>query len=89
MIEHIVWYMYYSFFLIELCINNLLYLFATVRLGGLMSHIDTIRRCRRILMIACGTSYHSALAVSMSTLLNKMPCLAASVTQLVLIPPYM
>ena len=29
-----------------------------------MSHIDTIRRCRRILMIACGTSYHSALAVS-------------------------
>lgn len=33
-----------------------------VRLGGLMSHIDTIRRCRRILMIACGTSYHSALA---------------------------
>ncbi|KAL9979022.1 hypothetical protein ACROYT_G016614 [Oculina patagonica] len=34
----------------------------SVRLGGLMSHIDTIRRCRRILMIACGTSYHSALA---------------------------
>ncbi|XP_068722163.1 glutamine--fructose-6-phosphate aminotransferase [isomerizing] 1-like [Montipora capricornis] len=33
-----------------------------VRLGGLMSHIDTIRRCRRILMIACGTSYHSAIA---------------------------
>ena len=37
--------------------------FLTVRLGGLMSHIDTIRRCRRILMIACGTSYHSAIAV--------------------------
>lgn len=35
-----------------------------MRLGGLMSHIHTIRRCRRILMIACGTSYHSALAVS-------------------------
>ncbi|XP_020607592.1 glutamine--fructose-6-phosphate aminotransferase [isomerizing] 1-like isoform X2 [Orbicella faveolata] len=34
----------------------------SVRLGGLMSHIDTIRRCRRILMIACGTSFHSALA---------------------------
>lgn len=34
----------------------------SVRLGGLMSHIHTIRRCRRILMIACGTSYHSALA---------------------------
>ena len=42
---------------------NLSVIFA-VRLGGLMSHIDTIRRCRRILMIACGTSYHSALAVS-------------------------
>ena len=36
-----------------------------------MSHIDTIRRCRRILMIACGTSYHSALAVSTSTLLKQ------------------
>lgn len=34
----------------------------SVRLGGFMSHMDTIRRCRRILMIACGTSYHSALA---------------------------
>ena len=42
-----------------------------MRLGGLMSHIDTIRRCRRILMIACGTSYHSALAVSVSTLLEQ------------------
>lgn len=49
----------------------LLIFIVTVRLGGLMSHIDTIRRCRRILMIACGTSYHSALAVSMSTLLEQ------------------
>ena len=35
-----------------------------VVLGGLMDHIDEIRRCRRIIIIACGTSYHSAIAVS-------------------------
>ncbi|EGZ77087.1 glucosamine-fructose-6-phosphate aminotransferase [Neurospora tetrasperma FGSC 2509] len=35
----------------------------TVTLGGLRSYIDTIRRCRRIIFIACGTSYHSCMAV--------------------------
>lgn len=34
----------------------------TVKLGGLRSWLTTIRRCRRIIMIACGTSYHSCLA---------------------------
>ncbi|KAF5103170.1 hypothetical protein DV451_001613 [Geotrichum candidum] len=34
----------------------------TVQLGGLRSWLTTIRRCRRIIMIACGTSYHSCLA---------------------------
>ncbi|ABN66236.1 glucoseamine-6- phosphate synthase [Scheffersomyces stipitis CBS 6054] len=34
----------------------------TITLGGLKSFLPTIRRCRRILMIACGTSYHSCLA---------------------------
>ncbi|CEP21182.1 GFA1 [Cyberlindnera jadinii] len=34
----------------------------TVTLGGLKSWLPTIRRCRRIIMIACGTSYHSCLA---------------------------
>ncbi|ODV58462.1 glutamine--fructose-6-phosphate transaminase (isomerizing) GFA1 [Ascoidea rubescens DSM 1968] len=34
----------------------------TVKLGGVKSWISTIRRCRRIIMIACGTSYHSCLA---------------------------
>ncbi|WP_411023630.1 SIS domain-containing protein, partial [Salmonella sp. s51228] len=34
----------------------------TVRLGGLLEHISSIRKCRRLLFIACGTSYHSALA---------------------------
>ncbi len=36
-----------------------------VVLGGLNSHISVIRRCRRLIFIACGTSYHSALAVSL------------------------
>ncbi|PWN23351.1 putative GFA1-glucosamine--fructose-6-phosphate transaminase [Microstroma glucosiphilum] len=34
----------------------------TVKLGGLSAYLNTIRRCRRIVFIACGTSYHSALA---------------------------
>lgn len=33
-----------------------------IQLGGLRSSLTTIRRCRRIIMIACGTSYHSCLA---------------------------
>ncbi|BFZ62781.1 glutamine--fructose-6-phosphate transaminase (isomerizing) [Saitoella coloradoensis] len=33
-----------------------------VRLGGLAAYMSTIRRCRRIIFIACGTSYHSCLA---------------------------
>merc|ERR1711976_34929 len=33
-----------------------------VTLGGLTDHLEDIRRCRRIIMIACGTSYHSAVA---------------------------
>ena len=33
-----------------------------VTLGGLIDHLEDIRRCRRIIMIACGTSYHSAIA---------------------------
>lgn len=33
-----------------------------VVLGGLMDHVRSIRRSRRIVMIACGTSYHSCIA---------------------------
>ncbi|XP_031562433.1 glutamine--fructose-6-phosphate aminotransferase [isomerizing] 2-like isoform X2 [Actinia tenebrosa] len=33
-----------------------------VLLGGLKSYMSTIRRCRRIMLIACGTSFHSAVA---------------------------
>jgi glutamine---fructose-6-phosphate transaminase (isomerizing) len=34
-----------------------------VTLGGLRQYITTIRRCRRIIFIACGTSFHSCMAV--------------------------
>ncbi|KAI9355731.1 hypothetical protein DFJ73DRAFT_623480 [Zopfochytrium polystomum] len=33
-----------------------------VSLGGLRAYLATIRRCRRIVFTACGTSYHSCLA---------------------------
>ena len=35
-----------------------------VTLGGLKAYLATIRRCRRIVFCACGTSYHSCVAVS-------------------------
>ncbi|KAF1987672.1 glucosamine-fructose-6-phosphate aminotransferase [Aulographum hederae CBS 113979] len=34
-----------------------------VMLGGLRQYMTTIRRCRRLIFIACGTSYHSCMAV--------------------------
>ncbi|KAI5480454.1 glutamine-fructose-6-phosphate transaminase [Pseudohyphozyma bogoriensis] len=33
-----------------------------ITLGGLKAYLKTIRRCRRIVFVACGTSYHSCLA---------------------------
>merc|ERR1711963_1163876 len=33
-----------------------------VRLGGIVDYIPEIKRCRRLLLIGCGTSYHSAIA---------------------------
>lgn len=35
---------------------------SSITLGGLRALLPTIRRCRRIIMIACGTSYHSCIA---------------------------
>ncbi|KAJ1930013.1 glutamine--fructose-6-phosphate transaminase (isomerizing) [Tieghemiomyces parasiticus] len=35
---------------------------AQVNLGGLRAYLPHIRRCRRIVFIACGTSYHSCIA---------------------------
>lgn len=34
----------------------------TVILGGIKDYIPEIKRCRRLLLIGCGTSYHSAIA---------------------------
>lgn len=34
-----------------------------VHLGGITKFMNDIRRCRRIVFIACGTSYHSCVAV--------------------------
>lgn len=33
-----------------------------ILLSALQEHISEIRRCRRLLLIACGTSYHSTIA---------------------------
>ncbi|EJU02167.1 L-glutamine D-fructose 6-phosphate amidotansferase [Dacryopinax primogenitus] len=33
-----------------------------ITLGGLRSYLNVIRRCRRIVFCACGTSYHSCIA---------------------------
>ena len=37
------------------------YLMPRVRLGGLVDHVPTIRRSRRMMFIACGTSYNAAM----------------------------
>lgn len=36
--------------------------FQTVTLGGIKDYIPEIKRCRRLMLIGCGTSYHSAIA---------------------------
>uniref|UniRef100_H3CBE4 glutamine--fructose-6-phosphate transaminase (isomerizing) n=1 Tax=Tetraodon nigroviridis TaxID=99883 RepID=H3CBE4_TETNG len=33
-----------------------------ISLGGLKDHIKEIQRCRRLILIACGTSYHAGMA---------------------------
>lgn len=35
----------------------------TLVLGGIKDFIPEIKRCRRLLLIGCGTSYHSIIAV--------------------------
>ena len=37
-----------------------------VMLGGMTAHLDQILSCRQMLMIASGSSYHSALANQVS-----------------------
>lgn len=48
-----------------------------VVMGGLRDYISSIRRCRRLIFIACGTSYHSAIAVRQ--LLEELSALPVSV----------
>ncbi|KAG2485969.1 hypothetical protein HYH03_015293 [Edaphochlamys debaryana] len=38
------------------------YLTQRVKLGGLVEHGATVSRCRRIMLVACGTSFHACLA---------------------------
>ncbi|KAJ3071801.1 glutamine--fructose-6-phosphate transaminase (isomerizing) [Podochytrium sp. JEL0797] len=46
-----------------------------VMLGGLKQYLQTIRRCRRIVFIACGTSFHSCLATrAIFEELTEIPC---------------
>lgn len=37
---------------------------SSVILGGLKDHLKEIKRCKRLIMIGCGTSFHAAVAVS-------------------------
>jgi glucosamine--fructose-6-phosphate aminotransferase (isomerizing) len=34
----------------------------SIKLGGLVDHLETIRCGRRVMLVACGTSYHACLA---------------------------
>ena len=54
-----------------------------VVLGGLKDYICEIRRCRRLLFIACGTSYHSAVAVCMSMLRSSKILLSQGLSKIV------
>ncbi|CAF96026.1 unnamed protein product, partial [Tetraodon nigroviridis] len=40
----------------------------TVILGGLKDHLKEIKRCKRLIMIGCGTSFHAAVASATSNL---------------------
>lgn len=48
-----------------------------IQLGGLKLHLASIKRCRRLIFIACGTSYHSVVAGR--TLLEELSELPVSV----------
>ncbi|GAA57585.1 glucosamine--fructose-6-phosphate aminotransferase (isomerizing), partial [Clonorchis sinensis] len=46
----------------------------TVILGGLADHMTIIRRCRRLIFIGCGTSFHSTIATrSLLEELSELP----------------
>uniref|UniRef100_A0A3B4WPY7 glutamine--fructose-6-phosphate transaminase (isomerizing) n=1 Tax=Seriola lalandi dorsalis TaxID=1841481 RepID=A0A3B4WPY7_SERLL len=41
----------------------------TVVLGGLKDHLKEIKRCRRLIVIGCGTSFHAAVAVMVTMMI--------------------
>uniref|UniRef100_A0A3P8W3W2 Glutamine--fructose-6-phosphate transaminase 1 n=1 Tax=Cynoglossus semilaevis TaxID=244447 RepID=A0A3P8W3W2_CYNSE len=45
----------------------------TVILGGLKDHIKEIQRCRRLILIACGTSYHAGVTRQVLEELTELP----------------
>ncbi|EDX14728.1 GD18034 [Drosophila simulans] len=50
----------------------------TVVLGGIKEYIPEIKRCRRLMLIACGTSYHSAVATrQLLEELTELPVMTA------------
>jgi hypothetical protein len=52
-----------------------------IKLGGLVETRDTIRRSRRIMFVACGTSYHAALAARQTVGVPHVVCLACKCLQ--------
>merc|ERR1711939_377818 len=47
----------------------------TITLGGLKNYLSIMRRCRRIVFVACGTSFHSCLATrAIFEELTEIPC---------------
>jgi len=53
------------------------YMHQFVKLGGLVEHIEHIKRCRRIIFVGCGTSYNACLAARgvMEEMTNLPVCL--------------
>lgn len=47
----------------------------SITLGGLKNYLSIIRRCRRIVFVACGTSFHSCVATrAIFEELTEIPC---------------
>lgn len=55
-----------------------------VILGGIVDYMQEIRRCRRLLFIACGTSYHSAVAVSVNSAVFHLVLALAKIILLII-----
>lgn len=53
------------------CFNLDSHLLPSVVLGGLKDHLKEIKRCKRLIMIGCGTSFHAAVAVSRAIVLRE------------------